>query len=166
MTQRILGFVTIDKAVLIVAEYKEFLSRNKELLEDMMDEEEGDGENKRIKIVAKLRLEESRKQGDGRSNTMELDKDAEEEDRESQVNEEDKEGQNKREDVTKRKRRQDTNLESVEANSEEVAKKQQTQGGQPPPKNVFGSTADRYTAISASARGGNDLDDDMDEAGW
>ena len=65
MTQRILGFVTIDKAVLIVAEYKEFLSRNKEILEDMMDEEEGDGENKRIKIVAKLRLEESRKQGDG-----------------------------------------------------------------------------------------------------
>ena len=32
--------------------------------------------------------------------------------------------------------------------------------------NVFGNTGDKDTDNSASARGGNDLDKGVDEAGW
>ena len=70
--------------------------------------------------------------------------------------------------MTERKRKSDTAGVNVDDEDDSSATKKGAHAAPkvPPPKNVFGNTSDKDTDNSASARGGNDLDEGVDEAGW
>ena len=160
MTERIMNHISIDDAVDINKEYKVYLAATT----DKIDKGNGGskaGKEKSKKMDAEERKrkreeEESKKEEGGEESEEETDK---MEIEETGVEEE---KETKKKYVPRRRRAEEEEDEVVVSKVvTPVAKDKEA-----PPKIVFGKTSDKDTDFSASARGGNDLYANADEAGW
>ena len=179
MTERIMESVGIDESVEIVKEYRESLVT----MTDAMDEEEDDsGRNDNYPKDVEMVSDEKKRKRSTLPGNENISEDGEMDDEESDpkditdidimdIDEEDKSKEDTRQKKKEghKKKEVPRRQKAVEEENEVVCDRilqTEIDGKEPPPMIVVGKTSDKDTDFSASARGGNDLGNDVDEAGW